>query len=328
VTHADRAQGHVFASGPPRAGTTLLELVLSAHPDVTVTPEARFIDKLLPHRWPVGASLTSTQADAVREAMSQDEKLASWPGFDLDEFLASDAVREGKRLAEILDAVFLWFARAHGGRTRWIGNKKGLYADRWGLHVKKIFPDAKFVFIVRDPRDVVPSIVSNLEHLWYASPREASMLLARRGVHMNRMRNRYPEDVHILRYEELVLEPSQACDRLCEFLDVAPSSEMLEFYKGNEGGERLLGNRKAIHPHTRTPFNPALIGRWRDGKSVAPSDLAEIEAVTADYMARFGYEPSAPPRRPLFSKVVQSWRTGQEIARTKLVTRRRILFPT
>jgi hypothetical protein len=314
-----RPVNHLFVGGPPRSGTTLLELVLSAHPDVTVTPEAEFIERLVTFRWPSQRALTAAEADVVRKAMLEDQKLSAWPGFDRDEFLASGAVRPGMRLADVLDALFLWYARLHDGGTRWVGNKKGVYAEPSGVYFKKIFPDAKFVFIVRDPRDAVPSMIAQLG---YSSARRAATQIALRGAHISRMCGRSPKDFCVVRYEDLVLHPLATCAGLCKFLELEPSSRMLEFYKTNKGGARLLANRKAIHGQTQSPLNPALVARWRQDSSADGARLAEIEETAASFMTRFGYDAELSPQGAAIRRIGRT--AGIRLAASRAALRYRL----
>lgn len=312
---------HLFIGGPPRSGTTLLELMLSAHPAVTVAPEAIFIERLIALRLPPRKPLTVTGANLVRRAMFEDRKLSAWPRFDRDEFLASGVVRPGVRPADILDAMFLCYARLHDGGTQWIGNKKGVYAEVAGLYLKQVFPDAKFVFIVRDPRDAVPSIVSKLNY----SPARAARQIVRRGIYISSMCDKFPEDFHFLRYEDLVIDPLPTCERLCKFLDLEPSPRMLDFHKVNREGARLLGDKKTIHQHTRGPLNPTLVERWRRDLPARKADLAEIEAPTTSFMARFGYYAEFTHQGGAIQRIMQSVRIRLATFRA-VISNRKLLF--
>jgi hypothetical protein len=279
---------HVFVSGPPRAGTTLLRLVLSAHPLITVTPETHLIGKLFERHFAPGRKLNQNEMEFVIQLMRSDVKLNSWPAFYLDEFLEQIPRHRGLTVAQVLDSLFRAFAKCIDSGTDYLGNKKGLYATGYGPYTKRVFPDAKFIYTVRDPRDVTRSILENLSG---RSLVEAAATCSDRNRHMIRMRDLFPDDVLIVRYEDLVSEPEQACRRVCDFLGAVFDERMLTFYEANPDFSLLVGATRDIHPHTISPFNPGLIGQWK--KILTIEELQTIEAITRDYMKRYGYKPEA-----------------------------------
>jgi len=281
---------HVFVSGPPRAGTTLLRFVLSAHPKITITPETRFIQQLFAKGLAPQKRLSQDAMASVVQLMRFDAKLSSWPAFDLDDFLDNLSTHRGMTVGQLLDHLFQTFAEQTNSGTDYLGNKKGLYAQGYGPYTKQVFPDAKFVYIVRDPRDVTRSVVKNLSG--YSSV-EAAATCSDRNRHMIRMRELFPDDVLVVRYEDLISEPEQVCRSMCDFLGIPFDEQMLTFYKMNRDGSRLIGVTKDIHQHTTTPFNPNLIGQWKKKRCFTAKELQTIEAIARDYMNRYGYEPEA-----------------------------------
>jgi len=283
---------HVFVYGPPRAGNTLLQLVLSAHPMITVTPETYFIPQLFERKFASHKKLDQDEIEFVTQLMRSDVKLNSWPAFSLEDFLGKLHKHQEMTISQLLDSLFQTFAEHTNGGTDYLGNKKDLYSTGYGPYTKKVFPDAKFVYIVRDPRDVTRSILKNLSERTLA---EAAGTCMNRDCYMAKMMELFPDDVLVVRYEDLISEPERVCRSMCDFLGVPFDERMLTFYEMNLDGSRLLGVTRHIHPHTTTPFNPGLIGQWKRKKSFAIEELQTIEAITRDYMKRYGYEPEAPP---------------------------------
>jgi hypothetical protein len=281
---------HVFVSGPPRAGTTLLQLVLSAHPMITVTPETRFIRQLFNGRFAPHKKLNQDEIEFVTQLMRSDAKLNSWPTFNLEDSLGK--LHQGMTISQILDSLFQTFAEHTNGGTDYLGNKKDLYSTGYGPYTKKVFPDAKFVYIVRDPRDVTRSLLENVSGYTLTG---AAAVCMERDRFIVKMMELFPSDVLVVRYEDLVLEPERVCRSMCDFLKVPFDERVLTFYKMNLDGSRLMGVSKHIHPHTTTPFNPDLIGQWKKKRCFTAEELQTIEAITRDYMKRYGYEPEAPP---------------------------------
>lgn len=279
---------HLFVSGLKRSGTTLLQLVLSAHPEITVTPEAQFPNALSNQDWAPDKPLGVEELAVVSEALLQDRKLSEWPGFNVEAFVSRELEGDPRRIGEVLDSIFLEYARVNGTGTGYIGNKKGLYSNKKrALWIKGIFPECRLVFIVRDPRDAVRSALLNLR-----APRleRATKICARRGRHYHALVEMFPDDVIVIRYEDLVTEPAETCLRLCDFLEVAYDEQMLAYHRRNREGQLLLRSTKVIHHNTTTPFNPELIAQWRRDESLSAEDVEYIEREMEDFMEWFGYD--------------------------------------
>jgi hypothetical protein len=283
---------HVFVSGPPRAGTTLLRLVLSAHPMITVTPETHFIRWLFRRGFSPHKKLDRREVELVIQLMRSDGKLNSWPAFDLEDFLSRFHTHQEMTIGQLLDSLFQTFAEHTNSGMDYVGNKKGLYSMGWGPYTKKVFPDAKFVYIVRDPRDVTRSILKNLSIHTLAKAAAKCMGHEKYIIKMTEM---FRDDTLVIRYEDLVSEPEQVCRSMCDFLGVPFDRRMCTFYEMNVDGSLLMGVTKDIHPHATSPFNPDLIGQWKRKKSFTVEELQTIEAIAHDYMVKYGYEPEAPP---------------------------------
>lgn len=288
-------KAHLFVSGPPRTGTTLLELVLSSHPAITITPETRFIDKLLTRGFArSNRQLSQEELKSILDIMRTDEKFNNWPGFNVDSYFKELAKLQEISFRTILDTLFLMYANCKGSGTLIIGNKKGIYVEGYGIYFKRVFPDSKFIFTVRDPRDTVRSILKNLSGF---SLRTASAVCARRGHYISNMRKRYPNDCMVVRYEDLVQCGEEKCIEICRFLAIPFRESMVKFYQYNLNSERLLKNRKEIHKNTTTPFNPNLIGQWRKNGELTQSEVEIIEAINGKFMKEYGYERSTNSRR-------------------------------
>jgi hypothetical protein len=280
---------HLFVAGPQRSGTTLLQLVLSAHPLITVTPEAQFITRLFAEDYAPEQPLNQTQKQVAIALMRDDQKLNSWPSFNLEDFLAIVPWQTDLTLRQLLDFLFRFFAKQTHSGTDYLGNKKSLYASKpHGRYTKRIFPDAKFIYIVRDPRDVTRSMLKNLAP---SSLEKAARICQRRGRNIAEMMELFPDDVLIVRYEDLILTPEPVSRRICEFLSIPYEAQMLRFYELNSDGSRLIGVTKDIHPQTTTPFNPNLIGQWQKQACFTTQELQTIETITCNYMSQYGYEP-------------------------------------
>jgi hypothetical protein len=166
-----------------------------------------------------------------------------------------------------------------------IGDKNPQYS-RFIPSLLKIFPDAKFIFITRDHRDQVLSMMKvNFERRIVSS-------LAWRWKYVNRKieqyRLKFPKQFCVLKYEDLVRDPGKELKSLCRFLQIHYAPEMLRtvdralYYVSN--------NSALVKDHHRSllqPIHANKIGLWKK----AHQDLIKVaDAVVGSDAEKFGYE--------------------------------------
>lgn len=124
----------IFIGGMPRSGTTLLRVLLDAHPDIRCGEETRVIPRILSNR-------------------------QSW----LKAPFESKRLQEAGITTEVLDsairAFILEIIVRHGKPASRLCNKDP-FTLRSATYLQYLFPNSKFIFMVRDGRAVVHSIIS------------------------------------------------------------------------------------------------------------------------------------------------------------------------
>jgi hypothetical protein len=285
-----------FVVGCPRSGTTLLRVMLHSHPRLAVPPESHFIVGLAPrplrirHRRPV----------TVDDIISH-EKFREW---DVDPAVVRAQVEaeQPADFAALIDAVFKAYAAAHG-KERW-GDKTPGYVSYMPM-LARLFPDARFVHIVRDGREAA---VSMAEWRWGPRTAIAGAFWWRRKVAVGRRDGRRlgATRYHELRYEDLVADPEKQLRSVCAFLGETYAPEMLEY---PDRMARTPLKRQEEHL-TRPPT--AGLRDWRAGRS--PLEQRAIETVCRRRLADFGY-PTSTRRSPV--ALAYAWLVrAAELART------------
>lgn len=124
----------IFIGGVPRSGTTLMRAMLDAHPDVRCGQETRVVPRILQMRqhW------MRSQKEVVR----------------LEQAGVSKTVLDNAIAAFCLEVIV-----RHGEPAPRLCNKDPLVL-KMGTYVLELFPNAKFLFMVRDGRATVHSIIS------------------------------------------------------------------------------------------------------------------------------------------------------------------------
>ncbi len=278
-----------FIVGVGRSGTTLLRLMLDAHPELAIPSETHFLPTLL-------AEAAGADRALFFRTLTGSE---TWPNMALGtEELeqALDAV-EPFSPAEGLRAFYRLYARRLG-KTRW-GDKSPPYRRHMAT-IQRALPEAHFVHMIRDGRDVALSY----RGLWFG-PGDDIEAQARFWVdEIGRARRQATDLRHYaeLRYEDLVADPEASLRRLCQDLDLAFDPAMLAYHRAS--AERLAETKSAfgpagstprdldaflaIHERVSRPPDAGRIGRWRS--EMPPEQQRLYEAIAGPLLAELGYE--------------------------------------
>lgn len=258
----------------------MLRAMLDSHPSVAVPHESYFVVPVLQAR-----ATYERAGDLDRRRLVADvERDHSFSRWGLDDSVV-DAVRDDERLRTV-PAVLARLYREYAlqaGKVRFADK-----TPRNVLHVELIarsFPDARFVHLVRDGRDVVPSLVG----LEYFPDRfaEAVVYWSDRVRHGRRAgRALGPDRYHEVRYEELVADPEPNLRVLCDFLDLPYDDAMLEYHaRADEvvAAVSELGHHQGLW----RPPTPGLRS-WR--ATMSPHDQRLFEVLAGATLDQFGYE--------------------------------------
>jgi len=248
----------VFLIGFVRSGTTWLDQILSSHPQIEVMEEEdNFID-IWPHY--------VTDAEGARRL----------PFLTCDEVNALRAAY-WKRARLILK-------EDKGGP---IVDKVPLNTAELGL-IYRIFPDAKIIFAIRDPRDCVLSafqqhfqINAGMAH--FLDMTTAAEFYDRVMSIGEIVRNRAALDVHEIRYEGLVADLERETRALIDFLALPWDDAVLNYQE--------TARQRAVRTPSRTqviqkPYATS-VGKWRNYRR----GMAPALPILAPWVEKFGYAP-------------------------------------
>lgn len=275
----------VFVVGMPRSGTTLLASLLSAHSKLAIGPETAYFNEVWkPVERASGLSVWPPVEQAIRAWVAKPSVgLMQLPLPDLLARLQAHFDHGELTHARILGTVMETYAGLQG-KPFWGEKTPGHFM--YVPVIKREFPSAKIIHIVRDPRDIhlsltkVPWKTGNaLNHAvqW----REYQSL----GI---RYQAQYGHAFQLVRYEDLIVDPAGVLKRLTEAIGLAFEPEMLVRYqaqalydpKDEPWKQRVAG-----------AIDPTNAGKWR--KELAPGALGIFEALCGRDMRQLGYDP--PP---------------------------------
>jgi hypothetical protein len=283
---------YVFIVGCPRSGTTLLRRMVDAHPDIAVIDETHWITHLYERRRGVTADGLATPE--ILEHLRGDRRFARlelpWP--------AVERVLDGARdYAAFVSGVFDQYGALHGKRL--VGDKTPGYIRKIPT-LRRLWPNARFVHLIRDGRDVALSVAAwkKSDRLfaeyrgWPDDPWTTAALWWERSLRLGREAAAAlpPGSYREMRYEALVSDPQGECRALCGFLGLEFDPAMLRFHEG----------RTRRHPRytTKQQWLPPT-GGLRDWRTQMPAEVLEsFESAAGDLLDELGYPRGARPPAP------------------------------
>lgn len=245
-----------FCSGLPRSGSTMLLNILQQHPDL----------------YPTGTCPTTHLATAVRNVIAEGAEFAAMP-------------------EPTLRAAHLAFMR--GGMEAWFStltDKPHVISKNrfWSEHITMLcsaFENPRMLVVIRDLRGIIASmdrILGERAHLNITvGPHRMELLPleARLGVYLNNEAgmlarpllylpsmmewgSRYPGMMHVVRFEDLVLNPEGTLRGACEFLGVEPHGFDLENIEQQQYVEHDAVYRALMTHQTRSRLD-RVVPDWR-----------------------------------------------------------------
>jgi hypothetical protein len=285
-----RADRPIFIVGCPRSGTTMLRVMLDRHPRIAMPPETRFLMRAYQQRHDFGdLDLAENRAKVASFILDRDDTWFDDLGLDA-EAVRQEIIDGPPTIGSALGIVLRAYAQRFD-KPRW-GDKRPGY-HRWIEVLLRMFPDAQFIHVVRDPRDCVASLK---RMSWWKRGSVQAMIAWTQAIdNVAAARRSWPDRIVEVQYERIVATPERELRRLCAVLGEEYAPEMTV---PRELAAPVVPERKHWHANAILAPTTAPIGRWRE--SLNPAELALCETALARRMARFGYEPSGGRRaKPL-----------------------------
>lgn len=276
----------LFIVGLGRSGSTLVSRMVDAHPEVAIFPETHMFGLLDFLR-----ALESFRDDWQYVLFLNEvwTNLSSYPD-PAASIWASHAIAQPSYTGptrNVLEALGSAYASV---RKASIWGEKTPGHALWLADIQKLFPKAKIVFTVRDPRDV---LVSYCER-WNSGRFGADFVMrsaANIRYHLDRMLRApaFPSaQIHWVRYESLVANPESEMRKICQLLGLEFHPGMLAFYQRYQNVERETPDG-VHHRLLSRPVSQERVGRFR--RAFSPALLSLVEEFLGNEMLSLGYSP-------------------------------------
>ncbi|XP_042226928.1 protein-tyrosine sulfotransferase 1-like isoform X1 [Homarus americanus] len=267
----DRSEPMIFIGGMPRSGTTLARAMLDAHPDIRCGEETRVVPRIL--------------------QMRQQWKRSAKEALRLQEAGVTDEVLDEAISSFILDIVV-----NHGQPAARLCNKDP-FTLKSATYLSKLFPNAKFLFMVRDGRATVHSIISRKVTITGFDLSSYKQCLQRWNSAVQTMNTQCDElgstKCLPVYYEQLVLHPQEWMRKILDFLGVDWDDSVLHHEEHiNKPGGVSLSKVERSSDQVIKPINLDALSKW---VGQIPKDVVEDMANIAPMLATLGYDPYSNP---------------------------------
>jgi hypothetical protein len=258
--------------------------MLCSHSRITIPPETWYLLPLL-QRFGVEAVLNAAETDAAVAMITQHYR---WPDQKLDarEFRRDVSQIAAPRLRDVVEVVYRTHMQAEG-KARW-GDKTPIYIEILP-QLARMFPDSRFIHLVRDGRDVAKS---HQAAGWYGQWLHDNTREWIRALDCDRRWAASDLGKRILpvRYEQLILDAEATLRRICLFIGEEFEPQMLSWER--QVDEQVPDRERRIHTKLKRRSGPDDVARWK--REMTGRELFVAEAFMGAHLSRVGYERRYP----------------------------------
>lgn len=289
----------IFLFGMERSGTTLLSMMIGAHPLVAVPLATTGMWVDFARRLERDFNGLAGPGDVARlvDAIRAHERIGLWDTeLDREALLADLPLQD---YGAIVARFHAGYARAKG-KPFW-ANVDIATLDGMDL-VNGWFSGARFLHIVRDGRDValshqtMPYGAGNIAEC-------ARAWVSRTTTNAKMGRILGPERYMTVRFEDLVLAAPETLERICRFMQIPYNEGMLRY--GDMVEEKIPPDRRWLWPAISRPPQQSKVGRWR--QRMTRSQRIVFEGIANRTLKEWGYDAYDQVPRSVTAYLLDLW---------------------
>ena len=293
----------IFICGHRKSGTTMLASLFDNHDDLLVYPsDSMFFYKVFP------ACLNLKKKDniklvlenCIRDTLNYEIKNTGKKDlFDVDkistEFLNEMSKKDNSPKSLLLSLIKAYSKSCKKKRWKmWV--EKTTSSEFYATEIANWFPNAKFIHLVRDPRDNFASLKSGWEERYKNQEEDIKGLLQslidRGGMGMrialNNQKVLGEKKYKIIKFEDLTSKTDKIIKELISFINIKFSESLL---KPTMNGYLWKGNN--FQGITFNKVSNMNVNKWK--KRINLSEAMTIEAYLSDIMKKFKYKVTGTP---------------------------------
>lgn len=272
----------MFIGGPPRSGTTLMQRIMGAHSEVFAGPEFDFIPtEIVNLRRKMLASIQSGRIESIVDIDDLDEAFRSFVGEIFD-----------RRLTHAHKSFFSEKTPANAL----------VFSD-----LEEVFPDARFIMMVRNPCDIVNSMKVVRDK--FISNRERPPRFVRSIAASIREINRYyyagfascekSKNVLLVYFEDLVENPLPEVRKVCNHVGLTYENDMVRIESKDSSIFKSDDEKWYSHADFNQPIQSAGVVSKRQALSEADISLVERFVIRDPALDRYDLSKRKPNWRDM-----------------------------
>jgi hypothetical protein len=267
----------IFILGVQRSGTTLLRLILNSHSHIAIPEEAEFLRPIIRKKY-IYDKISGKDLKMIYNYLKNSPHYALW-NYDSSKFLNWLGKQSSVLLKEFINNLFMSYAESEG-KIRWGDKTPSLFRKVDLLY--QLFPEAKFIHIVRDGRDVFDS--------WRKmdSTKDNVAIVALEWQYKlykieNFLKILPEKNKYTIRYEDLLISPKETVLKICNFIKTEFEPQMLNFYTQSK---YYVGNHHSSQIFQ--PINPSNLFKWVE--KLDKTELNVFNYLAGNYLRKYGYQ--------------------------------------
>jgi hypothetical protein len=294
----------VFIIGRGRSGTSLLQTIFDANPGVITANESLFILHLRQKYQSVNIWGTEKINEFITD-LYKDKTFAYLWGIDKEVLKNKISAYPSTELsfAVLCKLVYLTVSSPFPKDAIELIVDKNPKHSFFINELKSIFPEAKFIHLIRDYRD---NIISCRKTFKIRDVASLAQRWKRQNMHIEARKGANKAIFYTLQYEQLVQQPEKYVNELCTFTNITFSQSMFDFHKTTSKiyskeapvNEVMTDIVQKIHRNLLNPINSNQVNKWKNELSNAEIEI--IDYVTGSYAKKYGYLPTTRVIKPYF----------------------------
>ncbi|MBR9847596.1 MAG: sulfotransferase [Algicola sp.] len=279
----------IFVLGNPRSGTSLLRLMLNSHPEIIIPPESHFF-LFLEEKY---GKWSMNKLDDYLTDLFNATKFETWQ-IDRDKLVSFLETQTILNYAHLTSMIYYFYAKKQQREVKYWGDKNSLWTSKLS-EISAYYPEAFFIHIIRDGRDVacsyrklkerglkskyapnLPYEVSEIAKIWSENVEAVESHLQTVDT---------SKKVTVL-YKDLILQPKRTLESILNKLELTVVDDQLNFYKKS---------KSQIEPDLyfdwkeklQSPLDKTNIGKFK--KFLSNDDISIFNDIAKNTLTRFGY---------------------------------------
>jgi len=273
---------HIFLLSSDRSGSNLVLRIMGSHPEITAPPTSQLLPNLYNYVSAYGDLSIQENWDLLLRNTAKLHKTSFGKWSKYADLNPLHEYSDNRSINLILREIFKTEAQSRSVQKIAIKAHRA-YAYEEGL--QRDFPNARFVYLVRDPRDMALS--------WWKTPglrggiMRASDIWKTDQAGFIQQAKSLGENCHLIKYEDILESPNRTLKKLCEFLDVSFEPQMLGFHRQDE--TQKISEYVQAWNNLSKPLMSQNINKYRT--ALTTEQWVYIEQNCKNEMLALGYKP-------------------------------------